>query len=117
MARLRAGSEIFDLLIVGGGASGLGAAVDAAARGHRVALIEQGEDPIETPSGEFGSLTLAAQNPEYAVAQFRMLVARMSELSSVTDTQKIGQALQQPGKATELERSIWEQLDRSRPKF
>lgn len=43
MARLRAGSEIFDLLIVGGGASGLGAAVDAAARGHRVALIEQGD--------------------------------------------------------------------------
>lgn len=43
MARLRAGSETFDLLVVGGGASGLGAAVDAAARGHRVALIEQGD--------------------------------------------------------------------------
>jgi hypothetical protein len=82
-----------------------------------ITLIEQGDDPIETPAGEFGSLTLAAQNPEYAVAQFRMLVARMSELSSVTDTQKIAQALQQPGKATELERSIWEQLDRTRPKF
>jgi hypothetical protein len=46
-----------------------------------------------------------------------MLVARMSELSSVADTQKLGQALQQPGQATELERSIWEQLDRTRPKF
>ena len=43
MARLRAGAETFDLLIVGGGASGLGAAVDAAARGYRVALIEQGD--------------------------------------------------------------------------
>jgi glycerol-3-phosphate dehydrogenase len=43
LARLRAGSETFDLLVVGGGASGLGAAVDAAARGHRVALIEQGD--------------------------------------------------------------------------
>ncbi|MSU25528.1 MAG: glycerol-3-phosphate dehydrogenase/oxidase [Opitutus sp.] len=43
LARLRAGSEVFDLLIVGGGASGLGAAVDAAARGYRVALIEQGD--------------------------------------------------------------------------
>ncbi|MBI5382966.1 MAG: glycerol-3-phosphate dehydrogenase/oxidase [Opitutae bacterium] len=39
--RLRAGSEIFDILVVGGGASGLGAAVDAAARGYSVALIEQ----------------------------------------------------------------------------
>lgn len=41
--RLQAGSEIFDILIVGGGASGLGAAVDAAARGYRVALIEQAD--------------------------------------------------------------------------
>ncbi|MDR1280723.1 MAG: glycerol-3-phosphate dehydrogenase/oxidase [Opitutaceae bacterium] len=38
--RLRAG-EIFDVLVIGGGATGLGAAVDAAARGHRVALVEQ----------------------------------------------------------------------------
>ncbi|MFA6960899.1 MAG: glycerol-3-phosphate dehydrogenase/oxidase [Opitutaceae bacterium] len=38
--RLR-GGEIFDVLIVGGGATGLGAAVEAAARGHRVALIER----------------------------------------------------------------------------
>jgi voltage-gated potassium channel len=82
-----------------------------------IKLIEQGDDPIETPAGEFGSLTLAAENPEYAFAQYRMLVARMSELSSVADTQKIAQVLQQPGQATELERSIWEQLSRSRPKF
>jgi glycerol-3-phosphate dehydrogenase len=41
LARLRAGGETFDILIIGGGASGLGAAVDAAARGHRVALIER----------------------------------------------------------------------------
>lgn len=40
LGRLRAGAEILDVLIVGGGASGLGAAVDAAARGHTVALIE-----------------------------------------------------------------------------
>lgn len=39
--RLRADAETFDLLVVGGGASGLGAAVEAAARGHRVALIER----------------------------------------------------------------------------
>lgn len=39
--RLRSATEPFDVLIVGGGATGLGAAVDAAARGYRVALIEQ----------------------------------------------------------------------------
>ncbi len=39
--RIRSATEPFDILVVGGGATGLGAAVDAAARGHRVALIEQ----------------------------------------------------------------------------
>ncbi|MDZ7615816.1 MAG: glycerol-3-phosphate dehydrogenase/oxidase, partial [Patescibacteria group bacterium] len=39
--RLRSGKEPFDIVIVGGGATGLGAAVDAASRGHRVALLEQ----------------------------------------------------------------------------
>lgn len=33
----------FDILIVGGGASGVGAAVDAASRGHRVALLERSD--------------------------------------------------------------------------
>lgn len=39
---LRSG-ERFDFLIVGGGATGLGAAVEAASRGWRVALIERGD--------------------------------------------------------------------------
>lgn len=39
LAALQAG-ETFDVLIVGGGATGLGTAVDAASRGHRVALVE-----------------------------------------------------------------------------
>ncbi len=39
--RLR--SEHFDILIIGGGATGLGCALDAASRGYRTALIE-GED-------------------------------------------------------------------------
>lgn len=35
--------ETFDFLVIGGGATGLGTALDAAARGHRVALIEQAD--------------------------------------------------------------------------
>jgi glycerol-3-phosphate dehydrogenase len=41
LAQLASASEPFDILIVGGGATGLGAAVDAASRGHRVALLER----------------------------------------------------------------------------
>ncbi len=38
IARLR--DETFDVLVVGGGATGLGVAVDAASRGYRTALVE-----------------------------------------------------------------------------
>jgi len=41
IARLASRREPWDIVIVGGGATGLGAAVDAASRGHSVALIEQ----------------------------------------------------------------------------
>ncbi|REJ73121.1 MAG: glycerol-3-phosphate dehydrogenase/oxidase [Acidobacteria bacterium] len=37
------GDEPFDLLVVGGGATGVGIAVDAAARGYRTALVEQSD--------------------------------------------------------------------------
>lgn len=43
LSRLRAQSGPFDLVIVGGGATGLGAAVDAASRGHTVCLIERAD--------------------------------------------------------------------------
>ncbi len=43
IARLSDKSEIWDILVVGGGATGLGCAVDAAARGYKVALVEQAD--------------------------------------------------------------------------
>lgn len=41
LQRLRDSSHVWDVLVIGGGASGLGAAVDAAARGYATALVEQ----------------------------------------------------------------------------
>jgi len=40
----------FDVLVVGGGATGLGIAVDAATRGHRTALVEAGDFAQATSS-------------------------------------------------------------------
>lgn len=48
LERLR--SEQFDVLIVGGGATGLGAALDAAARGYNTALIEAADFAKATSS-------------------------------------------------------------------
>jgi glycerol-3-phosphate dehydrogenase len=49
-ARLRDAKEPWDLLVVGGGATGLGCAVDAASRGLRVALVEQSDFARATSS-------------------------------------------------------------------
>ncbi len=43
LAALRSQTTPFDILIVGGGATGLGTAVDAASRGHSTALVEQAD--------------------------------------------------------------------------
>ena len=48
LARLR--SEVFDVLIVGGGASGLGCALDAASRGYATALVESADFAKATSS-------------------------------------------------------------------
>jgi glycerol-3-phosphate dehydrogenase len=41
--QIHASSDPYDIIVVGGGATGLGTAVDAAARGHRVLLVEQSD--------------------------------------------------------------------------
>jgi glycerol-3-phosphate dehydrogenase len=43
LERVHSAQQAFDIVIIGGGASGLGAAVDAAVRGYRVALFEQSD--------------------------------------------------------------------------
>jgi glycerol-3-phosphate dehydrogenase len=41
--RLEAAPSGWDILVIGGGATGLGCAIDAASRGHRTALLEAGD--------------------------------------------------------------------------
>jgi glycerol-3-phosphate dehydrogenase len=43
LARIEGAAELWDLIVIGGGATGLGIAVDAAARGYRTLLLEQGD--------------------------------------------------------------------------
>jgi len=43
LAKAKAAAEPYDFCIIGGGATGLGTAVDAAARGYRVLLVERGD--------------------------------------------------------------------------
>jgi glycerol-3-phosphate dehydrogenase len=43
-------NSAFDVLVIGGGATGLGIAVDAATRGHRTALVEAGDFAQATSS-------------------------------------------------------------------
>lgn len=50
MQRLTESPGSFDLLIIGGGATGLGAAVEAASRGYRVVLVERDDFAAGTSS-------------------------------------------------------------------
>lgn len=43
LTQITDGSAEWDVLVIGGGATGLGTAVDAAARGYRTVLLEQGD--------------------------------------------------------------------------
>ena len=50
LAQIADESAEWDVLVIGGGATGLGTAVDAAARGYRTALLEQGDFAKATSS-------------------------------------------------------------------
>ncbi|MDQ5941332.1 MAG: glycerol-3-phosphate dehydrogenase, partial [Pseudomonadota bacterium] len=74
--RLRA-NQTWDVLIIGGGATGLGCAVDAAARGYRTLLLERGDYACGTSSR---STKLIHGGVRYWDAQFddaRLAIALM----------------------------------------
>jgi len=50
LTRARARSEPWDLVVIGGGATGAGVAVDAASRGYSVLLVERGDFASGTSS-------------------------------------------------------------------
>ena len=50
LKRLKKGGEVFDVLVVGGGATGSGAALDATMRGLSTVLIDKGDFGTETSS-------------------------------------------------------------------
>lgn len=50
LQRVRASTDPWDILVIGGGATGLGTAVDAAARGYRTLLVEQSDFAKATSS-------------------------------------------------------------------
>ena len=81
-------------------------------------IIEQIKDELEeaeSPNAELQSLVLAAGNPEFALAQYRMLVAHLSQLAAIADAGYIARQLQVSGQSTELERTIWEHVEKTRP--
>lgn len=79
---------MFDVLIVGGGSSGAGCALDAAARGLKVALIEAGDFGSETSSKSTKLLHGGVRYLEkairtFSIAQFCLLFEALSERYTV----------------------------------
>ena len=65
----RDSADRFDLLVVGGGAFGLGTAVEAARRGRRVAVVERGPlpNPIAASYGPSRKIRSTYTEPHYAM--------------------------------------------------
>jgi len=70
LARLRADDGAFDLLVIGGGATGTGVALDAATRGLKVALVERGDFSSGTSSRSTKLIHGGVRYLEKAVKQF-----------------------------------------------
>ncbi|HEX5414215.1 MAG TPA: glycerol-3-phosphate dehydrogenase/oxidase [Chloroflexota bacterium] len=89
MERLRA--EVFDVLVIGGGITGAGIALDAAARGLRVALVEKGDFASGTSSR---STKLVHGGLRY-LAQYRFRLTREA-LSERSLLQRLAPHLVEP---------------------
>jgi len=82
--RLR--TETFDILVIGGGATGLGCALDASRRGYNVAVIDRGDWAEGTSSkssnmhhGGVRYLQAFVNNPEGAEEQLRVVKNGLAE--------------------------------------
>jgi glycine/D-amino acid oxidase-like deaminating enzyme len=70
-------SDRFDLLVVGGGAFGLGTAAEAARRGRRVAVVERGPlpNPVAASYGPSRKIRSTYTEPHYAALARRAMAA------------------------------------------
>jgi voltage-gated potassium channel Kch len=73
-------------------------------------LIEKGEAIGGSANEAHESLIHAAKNPAFALAQYRTLLSKMQELAALADHGYINAELNSPGKASELERQVWQRL-------
>jgi hypothetical protein len=74
--------------------------------------IKDEAEQAESPNADMQSLVLAAGNPEFALAQYRMLVAHLSQLAAISDAGYITRQLQVSGQSTELERKVWDHVEK-----
>jgi glycerol-3-phosphate dehydrogenase len=77
LAGLKNPANKFDVLIIGGGASGAGCALDAASRGLKVAMVERDDFACGTSSR---STKLVHGGVRYLEKAFRVYIAQLDEI-------------------------------------
>jgi hypothetical protein len=76
-------------------------------------LIEQArQDAAEMNRGVL-PLEMIKDKPEIAFEQIRIAISNLRQIAATGNRQQIQQLFDTPGKATDDERSIWRQIDRS----
>mmetsp|Transcript_9046 Transcript_9046/g.12527 ORF Transcript_9046/g.12527 Transcript_9046/m.12527 type:complete len:756 (-) Transcript_9046:425-2692(-) len=85
LSRLSKEGEIFDVLVIGGGATGSGVALDAQMRGLKTALIERADFSSETSSRSTKLIWAGIRYIATAVAQLLSFRTLTSPIDSVND--------------------------------
>lgn len=76
-------------------------------------LIDQAkQDAAEANRGVL-PLEMIKDKPEIAFEQIRMAISSLRQIAATGNRQQIQQLFDTPGKATDDERAIWRQIDRS----
>jgi glycerol-3-phosphate dehydrogenase len=84
LKRLSSGQEVFDVLVVGGGATGCGVALDAQMRGLNTALIERADFSSETSSKSTKLIWAGIKYMATAAAQLLSWKTFMHPIDSVS---------------------------------
>ena len=76
-------------------------------------LIEQAKQETAEMNRGVLPLEMIKEKPEIAFEQIRMAISSLRQIAAAGNRQQIQQMFDTPGKATDDERAIWRQIDRS----
>jgi len=77
------------------------------------ALIEQAKRERAEATAHLLPIAAIKEMPEVAFEQFRMAISNLRQITAAGDQEKLKQLFETPGRATDVERAIWREINQS----